>query len=310
MPVDPQFSMILPRLPEAIVMSRAIAEGKMPPMNIPPGAMGPITPVEHVEDRTLATAEGPVPVRIYAPRRGAALPLVVFFHGGGFISGDINTHDEITRQLAIAADCVVVSVSYRLAPAHPYPAALHDCLNAVSWAVAHAAEIGADARRVAVAGDSAGGNLAAATALYLRDNGGAKLAAQLLIYPATDPRGPRIGSMAETGEGFYISLDDMDFYRSSYIANADANDPYISPLRAPSLADLPPTLVLTAEYDVLRDQGQAYAKRLAEEGVATELVNYEGAVHGFLSFPVPMGKEAIASCGDWLRQQFANHKPA
>jgi acetyl esterase len=303
MPVNPQFAMILPRLPEAIAMSRAIAEGKMPPVDMPPGAMGPITPVAHVEDRTLATAEGPVPIRIYAPRQNAGLPLVVFFHGGGFISGDINTHDEITRQLALAADCVVVSVSYRLAPAHPYPAALHDCLNAVDWAVTHAAEIGADAGRVAVAGDSAGGNLAAATALYLRDKGGAKLSAQLLIYPGTDPRGPRVGSMAETGEGFYMSPEDIDFYRTSYIANADPNDPYISPLRAPSLADLPPAFVLTAEYDVLRDQGQAYAKRLAEEGVPTELVNYEGAIHGFLSFPVPMGKEAIANCGAWLRQQ-------
>ena len=125
----------------------------------------------------------------------------------------------------------------------------------------------------------------------------------MLIYPGTDPRGPREGSMAETGEGFYISHDDMDFYRASYIAGADPNNPYISPLRAPSLADLPPALVLTAEYDPLRDQGQAYAKRLAEEGVPVELVNYEGAIHGFLSFPVPMGKEAIQSCGAWLRQQ-------
>jgi acetyl esterase len=303
MPVSPEFAMILPRLPEAIAMSRAIAEGKMQPVDFPPGSMGPITPIAHVEDRILTTPEGPVPVRIYASRQNATLPLVVFFHGGGFISGDVNTHDEITRQLALAADCVVVSVSYRLAPAHPFPAALHDCLAAIDWSLAHATEIGADAQRLAVAGDSAGGNLAAVTALYLRDNGGAKLKAQLLIYPGTDPRGPREGSMAETGEGFYISHDDMDFYRASYIAGADPNNPYISPLRAPSLADLPPALVLTAEYDPLRDQGQAYAKRLAEEGVPVELVNYEGAIHGFLSFPVPMGKEAIQSCGAWLRQQ-------
>ena len=303
MPVNPQFAQILPRLSEAIAMSRAIAEGKMPPIDMPPGAMGPITPVAHVEDRILATPEGPVPVRIYAPRRNAVLPLVLFFHGGGFVSGDVNTHDEITRQLALAADCVVVSVSYRLAPAHPYPAALHDCLAALDWAVAHAAEIGADATSLAVAGDSTGGNLAAVIALYLRDKGGVKLAAQLLIYPGTDLDSPREGSMAETGEGYYIPQDIMDFYHASYVAKADPHGPYISPLRAPSLANLPPALVLVAEYDPLYDQGQAYAKRLAEDGVPTELLNYEGAIHGFLSFPVPMGKEAIANCGAWLKAQ-------
>jgi acetyl esterase/lipase len=275
-------------------------------MPFQPGAMGPITPVAHVEDRTLDTANGPVPIRIYAPRQNAALPLVVYFHGGGFISGDVNTHDELTRQFALAADCVVVSVSYRLAPAHPYPAALHDCLAAVDWAGTHAAELGADPARLAVAGDSAGGNLAAAVSLYLRDNNaGANIRAQLLIYPGTDPAGPRQGSMAQTGEGFYMSQDDVTYYRTSYIAGADPNDPYISPLRASSVADLPPALVLTAEYDLLRDEGQAYAKRLAEAGVAAELVDYEGAIHGFLSFPVPMGRQAIADCGAWLRSQLS-----
>jgi acetyl esterase len=301
MPVNPQFSMILPHMKGAIAMSRAIAEGKMPPMDMPPGSMGPITPVAHVEDRVLETPEAPVPVRIYSPRPDARLPLVLYFHGGGFISGDINIFDELTRQLAVAADCVVVSVNYRLAPAHPYPAALHDCLAALAWAVAHAAEIGADASKLAVAGDSAGGNLAAAVALHLRDKGGAKLAAQLLIYPGTDPAGPREGSMAETGEGYYISQDDKDFYNSCYFGGQDPANPYISPLRASSLANLPQALVLTAECDTLRDQGQAYAKRLMADGVPTEVVNYEGAIHGFLSFPVPMGKEAIARCGAWLK---------
>jgi acetyl esterase len=265
--------------------------------------MGPITPVAHVEDRIISTAESRIPIRIYAPRRDAPLPLVVFFHGGGFVSGDVNTHDEITRQLCLAADSVIVSVSYRLAPANPYPAGLHDCLAAIDWAEAHAAELGADAARLAVAGDSAGGNLAAVTALYLRDHNGVKLSAQLLIYPGTDLAGPRQGSMARTGEGFYLTHDIMDFYHASYIAGADAGSPYISPLRAASLAGLPPAFVLTAEYDPLRDQGQAYAKRLAEAKVPAALVDYEGAIHGFLSFPVPMGKQAIQSCGAWLKQQ-------
>ncbi len=302
MPVNPQFAQILPRLPEAIAMSRAIAEGRLPPMALPPG---PVTPVAYVEDRVLPTPAGLVPVRIYAPRQNAARPLVLFFHGGGFVSGDVNTHDEITRQLALAADCVIVSVTYRLAPAHPYPAALQDCLAALNWAVAHAEEFGADATRLAVAGDSAGGNLAAVTALHVRDEGGPELAAQLLIYPGTDLAAPREGSMAETGEGFYLDHEILDFYHASYVAKADPGSPYISPLRAPSLADLPPALVLVAEYDPLRDQGLAYAKRLAEEGVPTELLNYEGAIHGFLSFPVPLGKEAIETCGAWLKAQLS-----
>lgn len=304
MPVDPQFSMILPRLPEAIAMSRALAEGRLRLEDLPPlPPMPPPTPVAGVEDRALTTPEGIVPVRIYTPRQGAILPLTMFFHGGGFISGDVNTHDELARQLANAASSVVVSVSYRLAPAHPFPAALHDCLAALNWAVANAAELGADAAKLAVAGDSAGGNLAAVTAQYLRDKGGPKLSAQLLIYPGTDLAGPSTGSMLETGEGFYMSHDDMDFYNASYTGGKDPTHPYISPLRAESLSHLPPAFVLTAEYDPLRDQGQAYAKRLAEAGVPTEFVNYEGAIHGFLSFPVPMARQAIENCGAWLSSQ-------
>ncbi len=301
MPVSPQFSAILPMLPQGIAMSRAIAEGKMEPLDFQPGMMGPVTPVAHVEDHRLETSEARLPVRIYAPRRDAVLPLVIYYHGGGFISGDVNTHDELTRLLALAADAVVLSVSYRLAPAHPFPAALHDCLAALEWGVAHAAEIGADATRLAVAGDSAGGNLAAVVAQQLRGKSGPKLAAQLLIYPGTDFSGAPAGSMLETGEGYYMSQDDMAYYHECYIGAANPADPRISPLRAASLAGLPPAYVLTAQYDPLRDQGIAYAKRLQEEGVPTEAVHYSEAIHGFLSFPVPMGKEAIAACGAWLK---------
>ncbi len=230
MPVNPQFAQILPHLPQAVAMSRAVAEGRMPPIDMLPGAMGPITPIAHVEDRTVPTPAGLVPVRIYAPRRDAILPLVLFFHGGGFVAGSVDSHDELARQLALAADCVVVSVGYRLAPQHPYPAALHDCLAALDWAAAHAAEIGADAARLAVAGDSAGGNLAAAAALHLRDKGGPKLAAQLLIYPGTDPAAPPEGSMAKTGEGYYIPQDHhgvlpRQLYRISRSAAAPISRP-------------------------------------------------------------------------------------
>lgn len=303
MPVNPQFAMILPMLPQGIAMSRAIAEGRMPPMEFTPGMMGPVTPVAHVEDHVLETGEARLPMRIFSPRPGEKLPLVLYFHGGGFISGDVNTHDELTRLLALAADAVVLSVSYRLAPAHPFPAALHDCLAALEWGVAHAAEIGADATRLAVAGDSAGGNLAAVVAQALRDRGGPALAAQLLIYPGTNLSGAPKGSMLESGEGYYISPDDMAFYHESYIGDADPSDPRLSPLLAQSLAGLPPAYVLTAQYDPLRDQGQDYARRLEKEGVPVELVHYDDAIHGFLSFPVPLGKEAAEKCGVWLKER-------
>lgn len=303
MAVDPQFSAILPRLPMALALARGIAEGKFRPEDIPPMPMPPPTPIAFVEDRTVPPPSGPIPLRIYAPRRGAPLPLVLFFHGGGFISGDLATHDELCRRLAIAADCVIVAVAYRLAPAHPYPAALHDCLAALDWAVRNAGEFGADAARLAVAGDSAGGNLAAVITLHVRDKGGPRISAQLLIYPGTDMTAPKTGSLAETGEGFYMSEDDLEFFTRSYVGQSDPADPFISPLRAESLARLPPAFVLTAEHDQLRDQGQAYAAALAAAGVATDYVNYEGAIHGFLTFPVPMSASAIAECADWLRNR-------
>lgn len=305
MPVDPQFTAILPRLKAGVAMARALADGSMKREDMPPAPlMGPPTPVDFVEDRVVPSPAGPIPVRIYAPRREAALPLLVYFHGGAFIAGDVDSHDELTRQLANAAACVVVSVSYRLAPAHPFPAAFNDCLAAIEWAVAHAGELGADAARLALAGDSAGGDLAAATALALRDRQGPKLAAQVLIYPGTDLAAAHEGSLAQTGDAYYMSPDDMAYSRASYIAGNDPKNPYISPLRAASLEDLPPAMVIIAEYDLLRDQGKAYARRLAEAGGVVELVEYEGAIHGFLSLPVPMGRQAIVQAGNWLKARF------
>jgi acetyl esterase len=301
MPVDPQFADKL-----AFLKS-------MPPMrNLPldlarqqPLPAGEVTPVAHVEDREVTTPDGPLAIRIYTPRQHGKLPLLVFFHGGGFIIGGFNTHDEIARALAVAADCIVVSVLYRLAPEHPFPAAINDCVAAIRWAAAHAVEIGADGKRIGVAGDSAGGNLAAVTAIRLRDEGGPPLLAQLLIYPVTDLAAPEEGSMAETGEGFYMSHDDMDFFHTSYIAGNNPRNPLISPLRADSLVNLPPAMVITAEFDPLRDQGQAYAKRLAGDGILVEHLHYDGAIHGFVTFPGEMGQDAIRRSGEWLKHNLS-----
>jgi acetyl esterase len=301
MAVDPQFL-------DTLAMMKTVPPARHMPLDLvrtqPFPGFENKTPVARMEDREIPTPDGPLAVRIYIPRVAEKLPLLVFFHGGGFIVGGLNSHDEIARALSVAADAIVVSVLYRLAPENPFPAASDDSVAAILWAFAHADEIGADGGRVAVAGDSAGGNLCAVAALRLRDTAGPKLAAQLLIYPATDLTRPRKGSMLETAEGFYISQDDMDFFFDSYVGNGDPGHPHISPLFAESLADLPPALVITAECDPLRDQGLAYAKRLEAEGVATRLEHYEGAIHGFLTNPCPMGSAAIHQSGEWLRQIF------
>ena len=298
MPVDPQFSEILAMLTSLPPMRN------MPLDMVRSGVMpsDQATPVAHVEDRNVPTPDGPVPVRIYKPRETGSLPLLMFFHGGGFVTGSLNSHDELARALAVASDSVVVAVGYRLAPENPFPAAIDDCMAAIHWAVAHAAEFGADATRLAVAGDSAGGNLAAVAALRLRDEAGSILAAQLLIYPATDMTRPRKGSMLRTGEGFYMPQDDLDFFQESYLGTSDPENPYISPLCATSVTGLAPAFVITGEYDPLCDQGQDYVRHLLSGGVAAELAHYDGAIHGFLTFPGLMGHEATARAGAWLRQ--------
>jgi acetyl esterase len=193
----------------------------------------------------------------------------VFFHGGGFVVCDLNTHDAICRNLCAGAGCLVVSVDYRLAPEHRFPAAHDDCHAAVRWAAAHARELGADPKRVAVGGDSAGGLLAAATALRLRDEGAPRLAGQLLLYPATDLSTPATASMTEYAEGYGLVAADLPWFWEKYLSNPlDAADPRASPLRAPNLRGLPPAMKLTAECDPLRDEGERYAERLLDAGGA------------------------------------------
>ena len=190
----------------------------------------------------------------------------MFFHGGGYVIGDVDTHDNQCRMLCREAEAVVLSVGYRLAPEHPFPAAPEDCFAATRWAAEHVDRLGGDAGRIAVAGDSAGGNLAAVVALMARDAGGPALAAQLLIYPGTDFAGG-YPSETENAEGFFLTRADMEWFREQYLAGADPSDPRLSPIAAPDLSGLPPAVVATAEFDPLRDQGDAYARALEEAGV-------------------------------------------
>ncbi len=247
-----------------------------------------------------------VAVRAYRPVLGETLPALVFFHGGGWVIGDLDTHDVVCRQLAIGARCAVFAVDYRLAPEHPFPAGVEDCFFATQYVHSNAGKLNIDATRIAVGGDSAGGNLAAVTALMAREAGGPPLAYQLLIYPATDQRCD-FPSHARNGEGYLLTKDAIGFFRSAYLRDAkDYTDWRASPLLAPSHAKLPPAFVLTAGYDPLVDEGRAYAERLANCGVETAYREYSDMVHGFVLFggALDTANAAVAECCERLRNAF------
>lgn len=236
--------------------------------------------VASVEDVEVPGGDGPRPARVYRPGADGARPTIVMFHGGGFVIGDLDTHDVMARTLAVGCDAVVVSVDYRLAPEHPWPAGVEDALAATRWAASALDALGGDAR-LAVAGDSAGGNLAAITAQALRDDGVA-LAGQLLIYPVTDPGGQH-PSHAENGTGYFLDLDTMIWFDHQYVghlADLDRTDPLLAPYHG-DLAGLAPTVLVVAEFDPLRDDGLAYARALEEAGVPVEVRTYPGMIHGF-----------------------------
>lgn len=243
-------------------------------------------PVGRVEDRTVT--ERDVPVRIYWPEDATgAAPMLVWYHGGGWVIGDLDTADATARSLCVGARAVVVSVDYGLAPEHPFPAGSDDAWAALTWVVDHLDDLGGDPARVAVGGDSAGGNLAALVAIRARDAGGPALCHQLLVYPATDLT-MALPSIKDNGEGYFLTQASMEWFRGHYLGadfeHGDPASPEVSPLFAADLSGLAPAQILTAEYDPLRDEGDAYAARLAEAGVAVDLVAHPGLVHGFLGF--------------------------
>jgi acetyl esterase len=265
-------------------------------------------PVASATDRAIPGPFGAIPVRVYRPLGAGPepLPVVAFFHGGGWVVCDLDSHDGICRAIANASGCLVASVDYRLAPEHRFPVPAEDAYAAIHWLGLHAAEIGGDGARLAVAGDSAGGNLAAVVSLLTRDRGGPALALQVLVYPVTDFRFDT-ESHRSIGPGYFLQSDEVRYYWHEYLADpADGANPYASPLRAERLAGLPPALVITAEYDPLRDEGEAYARRLADAGVATVATRYDGMFHGFVSFLtlLPDGRRAITQIGDALRRAF------
>ncbi len=240
-------------------------------------------PMARVDEIEIPTAAGPLPARHYVPpgvHGGEPPPLLVFFHAGGFVLGDLETHDPVCRFLAAAAGVAVLSVDYRLAPEHPFPAATDDAREAFAWTAENAATLGADPARIAVGGDSAGGNLAAGVAIRAREDGGPAPAMQLLIYPVTDSTETR--SRQLFADGFLLNKEDIDRFEAYYLPpGSDIDDTRISILKAPDLSGLAPAYVATAGFDPLRDEGEAYAHRMREEGTPVALRRYSGLIHGF-----------------------------
>ena len=252
--------------------------------------------VAKLEDRTIASSGGEIPIRIYTPGGVPPFGVLVYFHGGGWVLGNIAMTDQPCRLLANASGCMVVSVEYRLAPEHKFPAAPEDCYTATKWVYENAHSLNIDPIRIAVGGTSAGATLAAAVALMARDRGGPPLAYQLLVYPATTTALTTSSHTQFAKDNYYIlSRADMEWFWGHYLGrDEDRTNPYACPAYAKALAGVPPALVITAEYDPLRDEGEAYAVRLSEEGVSTILKRYDGVTHGFFGMPGLLEKAKVA----------------
>jgi acetyl esterase len=263
-----------------------------------PAALG------RVEDLFIPGPGGDIPIRIYAIEHGGLRPALVYFHGGGFVFGNLDTHDAVCRAIAKVSGAVVISVDYRLAPEHKFPAAVDDSYAATLWVAANPERLGIDASRIAVGGDSAGGNLATVVAMRCRDAGGPALAAQVLIYPVADVSSFETGSHRELAEGYFLTRAAMDWFTGHYLASADQKrHPEASPLLARNLSGLPPALVITAEFDPLRDEGEAYAERLRQAGVPVTVSRYPGMIHGFVSMHGVLngGRQAIKEIAEFAR---------
>ena len=268
---------------------------------------GTLVEVGSIVDRTIEVAGRSIPLRIYTPsgeQRGP-IPVVMFFHGGGFVAGSLDTHAPAARYLCQNANAIVVAVGYRKSPEHRFPAAVDDALAATEWAATHAGEFGGDGTRLAVAGDSAGGNLSAVVCQLAKERRAPRIAFQALFYPLVDFTLASSPSRSQYGGGdFFLSNRDMEWFREQYLASpTEANDPRVSPLLAPDVTGLPPALIIAAGCDVLRDEGNEYAARLREAGVPVEYRCFEGTIHAFMSFcgAIPLGREALALAASRLR---------
>jgi acetyl esterase len=260
-----------------------------------------------VHDRTIPGADGELPIRIFVPGGQGPLPVLTYFHGGGWVIGNLEVVDKPCRALAAATGAIVVATQYRMAPETKFPGAVDDCYAALQWVAGNAAEFGGDPNRLGVIGDSAGGNLAAVVALKARDEGGPRIRAQVLTYPVTDATS-NLPSRRENAEGYLLTSASMDWFWRHYLREpGDGKNPYASPLLASDHSGLPPALVLTAEFDPLRDEGEAYAERLKAAGVSVTVRRYDGLIHGvfWMTGAVERGNELYEEIAKFVRSELA-----
>ncbi|MGQ7937573.1 alpha/beta hydrolase [Paraburkholderia sp. D1E] len=302
MPLDPEVAVILESLESAPAMESLSVEALRASLVYPP--LERRTMVGEVVDIAMPLTGRVLPARLYRPVEAQSDGATVFFHGGGFVIGNLDTHDHVCRDLCAGSGAAVIAVDYRLAPEHRFPAAVDDSLAAVRWIAQNAAAFSLDPSRIVVAGDSAGANLAAVTALRVRDVGGPELRAQVLVYPVTDYHTPPTRSYIDNQTGYSLTRAAMiRFWRDYLLDEHDAAHPHASPLRAVSLSGLPPALVVTAEFDPLRDEGEAYAHRLLDAGVPVTLRRYDGLIHGFfrMGLACARAQEGVLRSAAWIR---------
>ena len=309
MPLDPQAQKLVDALADLglkPVEDSTPAEARES-MRARTAGLGPVEDVADVTDYRVPVEGAEITVRVYSPGGTTPRPALVFYHGGGWVIGDLYTHDGICRSLTNAVGCVVASVDYRLAPEFKYPVAGEDSYAALRWVVASAARLGIDPRRVAVGGDSAGGHLSTVVALMARDRRGPALMQQVLLYPVTN-HDFDTPSYHENATGYVLTREAMRWFWRHYLPSpAQGREPHASPLLAPNLAGLPPALVITAECDPLRDEGEAYAARLRDAGVPVTLTRYTGMFHGFFRMTrlLDKAKAALDEVAASLRKAFA-----
>lgn len=312
MPIDPQISEMLAAMPEwpgvrAVPLDMLRQSVRESSMAIPPAADAIVA---RTEDRIIDGPGGDLPIRLYWPVGDGPWPITVYFHGGGYVMGDLDTQDMIARAFCAWSDSIVISVDYRLAPEHPFPAASDDGYAALQWAHAHAGAIHGLADRLALAGDSAGGNLACAAALRARDRGGPAVRALVNIYGSANHPSQPTASAREFADGPILKSDDVLWFWEQYLTDPDVqqHDQEASPLRARSLADLPPTYIATAEYDPSRDDSENFAAKLADAGGVVEMKRYPGMVHGFASWVgfLPGAREVMQDTSRFLKQHLTS----
>jgi acetyl esterase len=314
MPLDPQFQALLANVPQGpgaryVPLAELRAYVRQASTAFPPYKV----PLASVVDSSIASAAGPLPVRVYTPDGTGPFPIIVYFHGGGFALGDLDTQDMIARGLSHGAQSVLVSVAYRLAPENKFPAAIDDAWTALLWAKENAKRLNGDASRIAVAGDSAGGTISCGLAVRARDEKGPRLCAQVIFYGSGNYPSEKTASAREFATGPILTADDIDYFWDLYLVDPakDQHHPWASPLRAKEHRNLPPAFIGTAEIDPLRDDAEAYGAKLAAAGVPVEIRRYPGMVHGFLSFlgVIDGAQRALDEATSWLKARFAQVSP-